>query len=145
MLRWAATTLTMRVQWGGWLFFRASPWAELELAGKGEVLWTETRTVNSQTLTDHFTSSREYREQRGVCTRAPTCPLVTTLSPSLWCCLPTFPFRIFTFRVLITISTEKPALSCPDNLSLTQEVTGHTHTYSCLVGLLPPLHQIAKY
>ena len=43
------------------------------------------------------------------------------------------------------LTTEKPALSCPDNLSLTQEVTGHTHTYSCLVGLLPPLHQVAKY
>ena len=83
-----------RVQWGGWSFFRAfghsSPWAELELVGKGEVLWNETRTVNSQTLTDHFTSSREYRERRGVFTRAPTCPLVTTLSPSLWCCLPSF-------------------------------------------------------
>ena len=50
------------------MFFRAfghsSPWAELELAGKGEVLWTETRTVNSQTLTDHFTSSREYMEHK---------------------------------------------------------------------------------
>ena len=34
----------------------------MELVGKGEVLWTETRTVNSQTLTDHFTSSREYVE-----------------------------------------------------------------------------------
>ena len=41
------------------------------------------------------------------------------------------------------LTTEKPALSCPDNLSLTQEVTGHT--YSCLVSLLPPLHQVAKY
>ena len=27
---------------------------------------------------------------RWVFTRAPTCPLVTTLSPSLWCCLPSF-------------------------------------------------------
>ena len=41
------------------------------------------------------------------------------------------------------LTTEKPALSCPDNLSLTQEVTGHTHTYSCLVSLLHPLHQVA--
>ena len=78
---------------------------------------------------------------RWVCTRAPTCPLVTTLSPSLWCYLPTFPLRIFTFRVLLN----NRETSCPDNLSLTQEVTGHTHTYSCLVGLLPPLHQVAKY
>ena len=51
--------------------------------------------------------------------------------------------RIYTFRVLIIISTEEPALNCPDNLSLTQEVTGHT--YSRLVSLLPPLHQVAKY
>ena len=87
--------------------------------GKGEVLWNETRTVNSQTLTDHFISSREYRERRGVCTRAPTCHLVTTLSPSLWCYLPTFPLRIFTFRVLLN----NRETSCPDNLSLTQEVT----------------------
>ena len=36
----------------------------MELVGKGEVLWTETRTVNSQTLTDHFTSSREYMEHK---------------------------------------------------------------------------------
>ena len=79
----------------------------MELVGKREVLWTETRTVNSQTLTDHFTSSREYVEHK------------------------------------VGVSTEEPALNCPDNLSLTQEVTGHT--YSCLVSLLPPLHQVAKY
>ena len=36
----------------------------MELVGKGEVLSTETRTVNSQTLTDHFTSSREYGEHK---------------------------------------------------------------------------------
>ena len=36
----------------------------MELVGKREVLWTETRTVNSQTLTDHFTSSREYVEHK---------------------------------------------------------------------------------
>ena len=35
----------------------SSPWAELELVGKGEVLWTET-------LTAHFTSSREYVEHK---------------------------------------------------------------------------------
>ena len=48
---------------------------------------------------------------RWVCTRAPTCPLVTTLSPSLWCYLPTFPLRIFTFRVLLNnreTSTQLP-------------------------------------
>ena len=36
----------------------------MELVGKREVLWTDTRTVNSQTLTDHFTSSREYVEHK---------------------------------------------------------------------------------
>ena len=45
-------------------FRHSSPWADMELVGKGEVLWTETRTVNSQTLTDHFTSSREYVEHK---------------------------------------------------------------------------------
>ena len=37
--------------------------------------------------------------------------LVTTLSPSLWCYLPTFPLRIFTFRVLLNnreTSTQLP-------------------------------------
>ena len=35
---------------------------KVELVGKGEVLWTETRTVNNQTQTDHFTSHEEYVE-----------------------------------------------------------------------------------